>query len=370
MFSLQLLHPAPQYQQLAESIQDWGRELGFQQIGISHTNLDAHRQHLQNWLEQGYQGEMAWMGAHGEKRGRPEQLLPDTLRVISARMDYLPGDSAQAKLLQQKDKAYIARYALGRDYHKLMRKRLAQLADKISAAVADTPQQRAFVDSAPVLERALAENAGLGWIGKNTMLINSKAGSWFFLGEIYTTLPLPALPQAASNHCGSCSACLDICPTNAFVGPYQLDARKCISYLTIEHKGSIPDELRKPMGNRVFGCDDCQLVCPWNKFAKATDEQDFKPRHGLDSPSLATLFLWSEEEFLKHTEGSAIRRIGYERWLRNLSVALGNAPTTVDTVQALRARAEFPSELVREHVAWALRQHEPKENSRGSASDS
>lgn len=345
------------YQQLVTRIKTWGRELGFQQIGIADTELRQHEKRLQTWLAEGRHGEMAWMAEHGNKRSRPAELLPGTLRVISARMDYLPGDTRQTKLLTQGDKAYLARYALGRDYHKLIRKRLGKLADKIAEAVDCDPRQRPFVDSAPVLERAIAEKAGLGWIGKSSMLINSKAGSWFFLGELFTTLPLPSEAEAASNHCGTCSACLDICPTQAFVGPYQLDARKCISYLTIEHKGPIPEHLRKAMGNRVFGCDDCQIVCPWNKFATPTDEGDFKPRHNLDAPSLTTLFDWTEEEFLKNTEGSAIRRIGYERWLRNLAVALGNAPRSEETVHALQARLEHPSALVREHVEWALLQH-------------
>lgn len=345
------------YQELATKIKLWGRELGFQQIGIADTNLQQHEKRLHEWLAEGYHGDMEWMAGHGNKRSRPEELLPGTLRVISARMDYLPGDTQQAKLLRQGDKAYLARYALGRDYHKLIRKRLGKLADKITEAVDCNPQQRPFVDSAPVLERAIAEKAGLGWIGKSSMLINSKAGSWFFLGELFTTLPLPTETEPASNHCGSCSACLDICPTQAFVGPYQLDARKCISYLTIENKGPIPEHLRKAMGNRVFGCDDCQLVCPWNKFAKPTDEGDFKPRHNLDAPSLVALFGWTEEEFLKNTEGSAIRRIGYERWLRNLAVALGNAPRNDDLICALQARLDHPSALVREHVEWALIQH-------------
>ncbi|MEX1032238.1 MAG: tRNA epoxyqueuosine(34) reductase QueG [Cellvibrionaceae bacterium] len=345
------------YQQLAVDVKRWGRELGFQQIGIADTELRRHEKRLHDWLAAGYHGEMTWMAAHGNKRSRPDELLPGTLRVISARMDYLPGDTHQAKLLQQKDKAYLARYALGRDYHKLIRKRLSELADKITAAVGNAPQQRPFVDSAPVLERAIAEKSGLGWIGKNTMLINNKAGSWFFLGELFTTLPLPVENESASNHCGSCRACLDICPTRAFVGPYQLDARKCISYLTIEHKGSIPEHLRKAMGNRVFGCDDCQMVCPWNKFAKPTDEGDFKPRHNFDAPDLAALFSWGEAEFLQKTEGSPIRRIGYERWLRNLAVGLGNGPSSTEAINALQARLDYPSALVREHVEWALGQH-------------
>ncbi|MCW8195327.1 tRNA epoxyqueuosine(34) reductase QueG [Proteobacteria bacterium 005FR1] len=344
------------YQDLALRIKQWARELGFQQAGIADVDLREHEARLQDWLAAGYQGEMSWMGEHGNKRSRPQELLPGTARVISVRMDYLPGDTQQAKLLGQGEKAYIARYALGRDYHKLIRKRLARLADLIAEAVGQT-HQRPFVDSAPVLERALAEKAGLGWIGKSSMLVNSKAGTWFFLGELFTDLPLPVESESGSNHCGSCTACLDICPTKAFVGPYQLDARKCISYLTIEHKGSIPIDLRSAMGNRVFGCDDCQLICPWNKFARPTAEADFRPRHNLDAPDLATIFMWNEEEFLRKTEGSAIRRIGYERWLRNLAVGLGNAPRSEEVIRALQARLDHPSALVREHVEWALNRH-------------
>jgi epoxyqueuosine reductase len=344
------------YQKLAQQIKRWGRELGFQQVGIADVDLGQHERRLRDWLAAGHHGEMSWMAEHGSKRSRPAELLPGTLRVISVRMDYLPGDTQQAKLLGQGDKAYVSRYALGRDYHKLIRRRLANLADLIVNEVGEDAQQRPFVDSAPVLERAIAEKAGLGWIGKSTMLVNSKAGTWFFLGELFTNLPLPVEPESSSNHCGSCTACLDICPTGAFTGPYQLDARKCISYLTIENKGSIPEGLRKAIGNRVFGCDDCQLVCPWNKFARPTAEGDFKPRHNLDAPDLAALFLWSEEEFLQKTEGSAIRRIGHERWLRNLAVALGNAPRSEPVIRALQARLEHGSPLVREHVEWALSQ--------------
>lgn len=343
--------------ELSRAIKQWGRELGFQQVGIADIELTTHERRLQDWLSKGYHADMQWMQEHGTKRSRPDELLPGTLRAISLRMDYLPGDPHQTRLLKEANKAYIARYALGRDYHKLIRKRLAQLAKKIEDALGSELSQRAFVDSAPVLERALAEQAGLGWIGKSTMLVNSKAGTWFFLGEILTNLPLP-VDEPASNHCGSCRACLDICPTDAFAGPYELDAGKCISYLTIENKGSIPEELRPALGNRVFGCDDCQLICPWNKFARPTDEDAFKPRHHLDAPQLVDLFLWSEEEFLKKTEGSAIRRLGHERWLRNLAVALGNAPRDERIIQALRARLEYPSELVGEHVEWALARQE------------
>ena len=358
-------HSNIDYQQLADNIRQWGRELGFQQVGIAAIDLGDHVAHLHNWLEAGYYGDMDYMADRKHLRTEPPQLLSGAIRVISARMDYLPGDTQQIKLLNQPDKAYISRYALGRDYHKLIRKRLAQLAEKIEATVKKQSQQcdinqRPFVDSAPVLERAFAENSGLGWIGKNTMLINSQAGSWFFLGELFTNLPLPIEAKPATNHCGSCRACLDICPTQAFVGPYQLDARKCISYLTIEHKGSIPEELRKPMGNRVFACDDCNIVCPWNKFANATNEHDFQPRHGLEQADLVTLFNWTEKEFLKYTEGSAIRRIGYERWLRNIAVGLGNGPATNEAKQALHNKLGHDSELVKEHVAWALKELDKK----------
>lgn len=341
---------------LASSIKDWGRELGFQQVGISGLALGEHEQHLQRWLDAGYHGEMDYMGAHGSKRWRPDELVPGTLRVVSVRMDYLPGDTRMAERLADPKAAYISRYALGRDYHKLVRKRLQQLAERIIAVIGPFGY-RAFVDSAPVLEKAIAEQAGLGWIGKNTLVLNRKAGSYFFLGELFVDLPLPTDPPQASEHCGKCTACLDICPTQAFVGPYQLDARRCISYLTIEYKGSIPEDLRPLIGNRVFGCDDCQLVCPWNRFARPTAERDFSPRHGLDNAELAALFRWDEQEFLAQTEGSPVRRAGYERWLRNLAVGLGNAPTTVAVVEALNARRDHPSALVREHVEWALGRH-------------
>ncbi|MDF3935428.1 tRNA epoxyqueuosine(34) reductase QueG [Pseudomonas citronellolis] len=344
------------YSAIAERIKAWGRELGFQQVGISGLDLQRHGEHLQRWLAAGYQGEMDYMGAHGSKRWRPDELVPGTLRVVSLRMDYLPGDTRMAQLLAEPEKAYVSRYALGRDYHKLIRKRLQQLAERIQAEVGAFGY-RAFVDSAPVLEKAIGEQAGLGWIGKNTLLLNRKAGSYFFLGELFTDLPLPIDEPHGSEHCGRCSACLDICPTAAFVGPYVLDARRCISYLTIELKGPIPEELRAPMGNRVFGCDDCQIVCPWNRFARPTEQGDFQPRHGLDNAELAELFLWSEETFLSRTEGSPLRRAGYERWLRNLAVGLGNAPSSIPVIEALKARRAFRSELVREHVEWALRRH-------------
>ncbi|MBS3804036.1 MAG: tRNA epoxyqueuosine(34) reductase QueG [Oleiphilaceae bacterium] len=341
---------------LHQQIQKWSEELGFGAIGITEPETGANADHLDQWLDAGMHGEMAYMADHGNKRHEPSALVPGTRRVISVRMDYLPAPDSPARTLKDPEKAYISRYTLGRDYHKVLRKRLAILAKKIDAAVSGY-DYRAFVDSAPVLERALAQRAGLGWVGKNTMLLSRKAGSFFFLGEIFTSAPLPLDAPYEGDHCGSCSACLDLCPTNAFPSPHTLDARRCISYLTIELKGSIPEELRPLMGNRVFGCDDCQLVCPWNKFSKSSPEDDFQPRHQLDNSQLATLFLWSEDEFLKRTEGSAIRRTGYQGWLRNLAVGLGNAPSTIPVIEALRQRAEHPSELVREHVQWALRRH-------------
>lgn len=341
---------------LLEQIRLWARELGFQQLGVSDIDVTGHAAHLQRWLENNYHADMDWMAHHAALRAHPEQLHPGTLRVISVRMDYLPHEEKDLIAKVSSDgSAYIARYTLGRDYHKLMRKRLALLAQKIEERVQH--RHRAFVDSAPVLERAFAQKAGLGWIGKNTMLINSTAGSYFFLGEILTDLPLPVTASQETQHCGTCTACLDLCPTQAFVAPHQLDARRCISYLTIENRNSIPEEFRTKIGNRIFGCDDCQAVCPWNKFAQPTQQADFLPRHGLDTAQLVELFLWSEEEYLQKTEGSALRRIGYEGWLRNTAVALGNAATTPEIIAALDSRRNFPSELVREHVGWALRRH-------------
>lgn len=343
------------YSQLASDIKQWGKDLGFQQIGVTDTDLGDYDQRFLTWLEQCFHGDMHFMQAHGEKRYRPELLIPGTLRVITARLNYLPADTDMISVLQNPRKAYISRYALGRDYHKLMRKRLTQLAETISQQIGPFGY-RAFTDSAPVLEKALAEKSGLGWIGKHTNLINREAGSWFFLGEIYTNLPLP-IDAHVNNHCGTCTACIDVCPTKAIVAPYQLDARLCISYLTIELRDSIPVELRPLLGNRIYGCDDCQLTCPWNRFAKFTDEKDFHPRHDLTTPDLIQLFSWTEHEFLKKTEGSAIRRIGYECWLRNIAVALGNAPTDETIISALNSKLHYPSALVQEHVIWALQQH-------------
>jgi len=347
---------AGQLSDLATRIKQWGEELGFQQIGVSDTKLGDHEARLQTWLANRFHGSMDYMERHGSKRSNPAQLIAGTVRVISARMDYLREEATPASALMQKpEKALISRYALGRDYHKVIRKRLQQLAGKIEQAIGHFGY-RVFVDSAPVLEKALAEKAGLGWIGKHSNLLNRETGSWFFLGEIYTDLPLPT-DQAVQNHCGDCVRCIDACPTGAIVGPYQVDARKCISYLTIELRGSIPEDLRPLMGNRIFGCDDCQLVCPWNRFAQHSAEPDFSPRQGLDSASLVRLFYWTGEEFLKRTEGSAIRRAGYIGWLRNIAVALGNAPRSPDIIKALESRQEHPSEIVREHVKWALAQH-------------
>ncbi|MDG2526223.1 tRNA epoxyqueuosine(34) reductase QueG [Stenotrophomonas sp. HITSZ_GD] len=341
---------------LAARVRALARESGFQRCGISGIDLGEDERHLRDWLAEGLYGTMHWMAQHGSKRARPAELVPGTLRVISVGMDYGRRDDEQAwATLDDGERAYVARYALGRDYHKLMRHRLQKLAERLQAEVGPFGH-RVFVDSAPVLERALARNAGLGWIGKHTCLIDKQGGSWFFLGEIYIDLPLP-VDAPASAHCGTCVRCIDICPTGAIVAPQRLDARRCISYLTIEHDGPIPEEFRKPIGNRIYGCDDCQLVCPWNKFAQRTDEADFRARNALDTATLPELFAWDEEEFLRRTEGSPIRRSGHERWLRNIAVALGNAPTTPQVLAALASRRAHPSALVREHVDWALAQH-------------
>ncbi|WP_339859004.1 tRNA epoxyqueuosine(34) reductase QueG [Pseudohongiella acticola] len=347
--------PPDQAAALLPRIRELALALGFQQLAVTDIDLSAYRPHLDAWLARNFHGDMDYMSHHRDLRLHPESLHPGTIRVLSVRMDYSLSAEQSLTPLKNRERAYISRYARGRDYHKLIRKRLQKLADGITE-LAGPMGYRAFVDSAPVLERALAEKAGLGWIGKNTMLLNKKAGSWFFLGELFTDLPLP-IDAPVTGHCGSCTACLDICPTQAFVGPNQLDARRCISYLTIELKGSIPEPLRAAIGNRVFGCDDCQLICPWNKFSQLTSETDFAPRHGLDNTDLSDLFMWSEETFLRNTEGSAIRRTGYEGWLRNLAVGLGNAPSTIPVLNALQSRQHHPSALVREHVAWALRQH-------------
>jgi epoxyqueuosine reductase len=344
------------FSQLAQDIRAWSKELGFDEIGITNTELSEHETHLMNWLAAGYHGEMHYMDQHGTKRSRPETLIPGTIRIISTRINYQTPDAIDEEdVLSNHEQAYISRYALGRDYHKVIRKRLQKLADKIAKEVGPFGY-RAFVDSAPVLEKALAEKAGLGWIGKHTNLINRECGSWFFLGELYTDLPLP-IDSPVENHCGSCNKCIEVCPTQAIIAPYKLDARRCISYHTIELRESIPIEFRKAMGNRIYGCDDCQLYCPWNRFEQKSELADFAVRNNLDAPELISLFGWSEEDFLKNTEGSAIRRIGYECWLRNIAVALGNAPSTSKIINALQEKKSHPSELVREHVAWALEQH-------------
>lgn len=372
---------------LTQDIKRWGAELGFQDVGISGVELRQDEKHLKEWLANHYHGSMAYMEAHGNKRSRPDELMPGTLHVISVRLDYADTFAVNAKQrLTETDKAFVSRYALGRDYHKVLRGRLKKLARKIEEASADllmtppsslqpgTPQdgektqqlqQRVFVDSAPVLEKALARDGGLGWIGKHTNLINHQGGSWFFLGELFTNLPL-SVDTPATNHCGTCTTCIDVCPTQAIVAPYKVDARRCISYLTIENKSHIPIEFRKNMGNRIYGCDDCQLFCPWNKFARSDVPDDFKPRHNLDGASLVELFEWTAEEFDVHTQGSAIRRTGYTGWLRNIAVALGNAPTTPQVVAALEARRDDINPIVREHVTWALEEH----GSSGHNSDS
>jgi epoxyqueuosine reductase len=345
--------PSPDLHALKQSLASLAAARGFDALGVSDLALDVDAAHFEAWLSQGKHGEMGYMAKHGTRRTRPDELVPGTVRVLSARMNYWPPDARAADdTLADKDAAYVSRYALGRDYHKVLRNSLQDLADDIGARVGPMGY-RVFVDSGPVLEKALARKAGIGWIGKHTNLIARDAGSYFFIGEILTDLPLP-VDEPASAHCGTCSACIPACPTGAITAPYRLDARRCISYLTIELPGAIPVELRRLIGNRIYGCDDCQLVCPWNKFARAAANPDFKVRHRLDSSRLVELFAWTEGEFLARTEGSAIRRIGYERWLRNIAVALGNAPASAENLAALEARRDDPSALVREHVAWAL----------------
>jgi epoxyqueuosine reductase len=340
------------FTELAATIKRWGRELGFQKTGIAGIDLPADEQRLLDWLAAGRHGEMEYMQRHGTRRSRPAELVPGTLRVITARMDYWPDAAPPDAVLADGRLGYVSRYALGRDYHKVLRARLAQLAGRLAAEVG-AAGYRALTDSAPVLEKALARDAGLGWIGKHTNLLDRHDGSWFFLGEVFTDLPLPVDAPVAS-HCGSCAACIEICPTRAIVAPYELDARRCISYLTIELEGPIPEEFRAALGNRIYGCDDCQLVCPWNRYAKQAAEPDFRVRHGLDTAALADLFRWTEAQFLERTEGSAIRRIGYGRWLRNIAVALGNAPPSGDVMSALESRRDHENAVVREHVGWAL----------------
>ncbi len=341
---------------LADAIRHWARELGFTETGITDTDLSDAARGLREFLDAGHHGSMQWLEERAHMRTHPDTLHPGTIRVICVRMDFAPANIKHAwDVIHDDQKGYISRYALGRDYHKVVRKRLQKLADRIQSEIGAFGY-RAFCDSAPIMEKPLAQKAGLGWRGKHTLTLSRSGGSYFFLGEILTDLPLP-IDTPVTDHCGSCTRCITACPTAAIVAPYQLDARRCIAYLTIEHKGSIDEELRPLMGNRIFGCDDCQLVCPWNKFAKTTDEPDFRARNNLDKATLADLFAWSEAEFLQRTEGSPIRRSGYARWLRNLAIALGNAPSTPDVIAALQSRADIEDAMVREHVAWALGRH-------------
>ncbi|MBT9183526.1 tRNA epoxyqueuosine(34) reductase QueG [Pectobacterium punjabense] len=339
--------------ELVQHIKQWGQALGFQQVGICDTDLSAEEPRLQAWLDKQYHGEMDWMARHGMLRARPHELLPGTLRVISVRMNYLPAKAAFASTLKNPELGYVSRYALGRDYHKLLRQRLKKLSDQIQEYCGEL-NFRPFVDSAPIMERPLAAKAGLGWVGKHSLILNREAGSWFFLGELLIDLPLP-VDRPQEEQCGRCVACMTTCPTGAIVAPYTVDARRCISYLTIELEGPIPEEFRPLMGNRIYGCDDCQLICPWNRFSQLTDETDFSPRAALHTPELLTLFGWNEEKFLRITEGSPIRRIGHLRWLRNIAVALGNAPYQDSIVLALQTRLG-ESELLDEHIHWAIQQ--------------
>ena len=340
---------------LAQKIKQWGMKLGFQQVGITDTDLTEAENHLHQWLQRGFHGDMEYMARHGSKRSRPGELIAGTVRVISVRMDFLPDcDEDLFAVVNNPAQAFISRYALGRDYHKTLRKRLATLAKRIALEIGDYGH-RVYVDSAPVLEKPLAQKAGLGWIGKHSNLINQHAGSWFFLGEIYIDLPLP-VDEPAQAHCGNCIACIDICPTQAIVAPYVVDARRCISYLTIELQGAIPVEFRTMLGNRIYGCDDCMAICPWNRFASDSAEGDFQARHQLDRATLLELFAWDEEQFLHNTEGSAIRRIGHQRWLRNIAVALGNGAAHQDVIEALQSRLHDSTPLLQEHIEWALRE--------------
>lgn len=344
------------FTKLAEQIKQYGISLGFQQVGICDLDLSEAESHLSDWLKNGYAADMEYMHKHGTKRTRPAELIPGTLTIISVRLDYMPPETKCHETLNDKQAAYVSRYALGRDYHKVLKQKLKKLASWIQEQIGPIGY-RAFVDSAPVMERAIAQKAGLGWIGKNTCLINRQHGSYFFLGELYTDIPLPVDTAISKNHCGRCSACLDICPTKAIVAPYQINAGRCISYLTIENTGSIPLEFRKAMGNRIYGCDDCQLCCPWNRFAKPTTEKDFMPRHNLADISLIECFLMSEQRYDEITRGSAMRRVPFDMWLRNVAVALGNAPTTPKIIDALQSRLNHPNPMVVEHIEWALSQH-------------
>ena len=352
------------YAELASLIKTWGIQEGFQQVGITNTNLDKHEKYLNSWLSNGYAADMDYMSKHGKKRTKPEMLWPGTTRIISARMDYRNKDIQINKILKSKAKAYLAQYAIGRDYHKVVRSRLKNLSLRINDYMEEKGNKhfsaRVFSDSAPVLEKAIAEKAGLGWIGKNTLILKKNAGSWFFLGEIFTNIPLPVDQPIPNSRCGSCKACIDVCPTRAIVAPYQLDSRKCISYHTIENRGVIPIAIREKMGNRIFGCDDCQTICPWNRYAQFTCEADFRPRNNFNTASLLSLFKWSKQEFLRKTEGSAIRRTGYDGWLRNISIALGNADYDQLIVEALKSKYHEVSDMVRVHVYWAIKRQKKK----------
>jgi len=350
---------------LTEKIKLWGQELGFQHVGISDIDLSAQEPKMLDWLEKGFHGEMHYMETHGTKRSRPAELLPGTVSIVSVRLDYLPEDAKFASTLEQPNQAFISRYALGRDYHKVIRNKLKKLGQMIEKEIGvDNLAFRPFVDSAPVLERPIAEKAGLGWTGKHSLLLNNQAGSWFFLGELFLPIALEQ-DQAVENACGACVACITTCPTQAIVEPYVVDGRKCISYLTIELKGSIPEQYRKPMGNRIYGCDDCQLICPWNRYAELSTEPDFAPRSQLDSISLLELWQWQEAHFLKMTEGSPIRRIGFECWMRNIAIALGNAPFSLEVVEQLNSKLTLISDMVDEHIHWALEQQKQKANDEG-----
>ncbi|AMH16977.1 iron-sulfur cluster-binding protein [Hafnia paralvei ATCC 29927] len=341
--------------QLAQHIKQWGQSLGFQQVGICDTDLSVEEPRLKAWLDKQYHGEMAWMERHGMMRARPHELQPGTLRVISVRMNYLPAHAFFAKTLKNPQLGYISRYALGRDYHKLLRNRLKRLGEMIQEYCEGIDINfRPFVDSAPILERPLAAKAGIGWVGKHSLILNQEAGSWFFLGELLIDLPLP-VDKPLEEQCGRCVACMTTCPTGAIVEPYVVDARRCISYLTIELESAIPEEFRPLMGNRIYGCDDCQMICPWNRFSQLTNEDDFSPRQKLHTPKLIELFQWDEPTFLKITEGSAIRRIGHLRWLRNISVALGNAPYEAQIIPLLESRLGM-SDVLDEHIVWAVKQ--------------
>ena len=353
------------YYQLADKIKQWGEQLGFEKVGITNIDLSDQEPRFLKWLENGYHGDMEFMARHGLKRCRPNELLPGTVSVVSARMDYLPEGAAFANTLDNPNTAYISRYALGRDYHKVLRNQLKKLGNLIANEIDDKDMVfRPFVDSAPVLERPLAEKAGLGWVGKHSLLLDESAGSWFFLGELFLPIELPN-DKPVEEKCGSCIACITICPTQAIVEPYVVDSNKCISYLTIELKTAIPEQFRKAMGNRIYGCDDCQLICPWNRHAQIAKQPDFLPRNELNQPDLLAIWQWTEDYFLKVTEGSPIRRIGFESWMRNIAVALGNAPLSITVINELESKLGEISELVDEHIIWALEQQKQKAETAG-----